>query len=264
MIRRELVNRVQPWLLSAVALIFCSGNARADLDIMSWSLGTGVQDFSPGGGQDTRRFNTVANPFQDSHTATLGPGTATTSYDFSWSADNGFFRFDASHVTPDLGSSFYASISTGSINFTSPIPLRAHFTGAYNYSLPIPAADATMEFRVTDLQTNVNYINRVGGADTFTQPPPLTGSFAWDQTAIIPAGRDCLIIYIMRIFTTQDSGALATGSGYFQLTFEPIPEPTTLTLSSVAIALCLRRSRCRSNRTRQVRASSAGHHSVSA
>lgn len=229
-------------LLASSLLISRPTLAHAELVISNWYLATFVQNLSPPSQQESQDFSVVTNPFMDAHTATLGPGIATTSYDFSWAGDYASFRLDASHVTPDLGNWFYASISQGSINFTASVPLRARFTGAYSYSLPIAAADVGADFRVSDLQTNANYIHRFGLADTLLTPPPMNGAFAWDQTALIPAGRDCQISYTMRIFTTLNSGALATGSGYFQLTLEPVPEPAATTLFALAAA-CLPRRR---------------------
>jgi len=216
--------------------------ARADLIVSDWYLATGVQNLAPPSQQDSQSFSVVSNPFLDSHSAQLGPGTATTSYDFSWSGDNASFRIDAAHVPPDLGNYLYVSASQGSIQFRTSAPLLAHFTGAYIYSLPFPAADVVTSFLLKDIQTNARFINQSGFDDTILHAPPRTGTFTWDRTAVIPAGTDCLVLYGMEINARRNTGQLATGSGFFQLTLEPVPEPAALPLLIAGVPL-MRRTR---------------------
>jgi len=250
-----------------IALIAClawHGRAGAQVAVSSWNLTTGVQDLSAsGGGQDAAFFETVQNPFVNSHSATLGGGTATTSYDISWFGDNASFRIGAAHVDPDLGGVRYVCESSGSIRFSLTNTVRARITGTFQYNLPAPGTDLFYGLTIFDLQTLHVVLSDSRQADTFTSPSQ-SGTFSLDQSAILPAGHSFFVQYVVRTDASGNSGLLATGDGYLHLTLEPVPEPATLMLSSVAIALCIRRSRCRTTKTMHVRTSSAGRHSARA
>ncbi len=230
-------------LISAVTLSVVSSNARAQIVVTEWSLATAVQDAGGDPIQDATAFSIVTNPFVDSHSAHLGLGTAMTSYSHSWSANHASFHFDMAHVTPDLHNSLSASFSTGSIVLTTSEPLRAHLTGSYSYYLPVGGMDISSGLQITGgpgppFYTFLDVSHR---EDTFVSPAPLSGIFTSDQTALIPAGTYA-INYITRLNAFGNSGAIATGSGFFQLTLEPVPEPATLSfLSIIALSISCRR-----------------------
>jgi hypothetical protein len=216
--------------------------AKADIAVSQWFLETGLQDFSGGGQQQFAFFETVQNPFIASHSAQLGPGTASTKYGFAWGVDTGSFRVDAAHVTPDLGSTTYASLSTGSIDFTTTAPLVMHLTGRYDYSLPVARIDVAMGFVVFDVRFPVNFLSDVHRDDTFLNPPH-SGTFTTDLTGIIPADCQCSLRYNMRIEAFGNTGALSTGSGFYQWTLAPVPKPATLALLLAGAPFAVRRRR---------------------
>ncbi len=224
--------------------------ANGQIVVTDWFLTTGVQNLAPGGGQQGAFFETVQNPFHDSHSATFGPGTAMTTYDFAWSGDNASFHIDASHVTPDLGSFFYRSGSTGNILFTTTTPLVAHLTGSYTYSMPFGGADVITSWRIWDNDAQIERFVDVHQADTIVSPPPANGTFVSDRTALIPANCNCLLQYTIELRAGGNSGALETGSGSFTLTFQPVPEPATLLIITVGLSLARRNPRRMTGRQR--------------
>jgi len=231
-------------ICAAFCLVACS-SAYGQIVVTDWFLTTGIQNLAPGGGQQGAFFETVQNPFHDSHSATFGPGTATTAYDFAWSDDSGSFQIVGSHVTPDLGGSLYRSVSTGSIFFVTTTPLIAHLTGSYSYFMPVGGMDIGVTYSISNPAFTTNYIQIAGQADTLVSPAPAGGTFQWDRTGLIPANQPCILRYDIQVRASGNSGALANGSGSFNLTFQPIPEPATLVIFTVGVTL-VRRNPCRS------------------
>jgi len=224
-----------------LGIVRAGSTVDAQIIVTDWSLLTAVQYVSGGGGQDTNQFITVLNPFSGAHSASLGPGTATTSYNISWSGDNAYFQIDASHVTPDLGGVFYVSESIGNILFTTTTPLIAHLTGSYSYSLPFGGADVITNWRIRDRDALIDRLSDVHQADTIVSPPPANGTFVSDTTALIPANCNCLLQYGIELRAGGNSGELETGAGSFTLTFQPVPEPAMLWLVATAVVWTRRR-----------------------
>lgn len=227
--------------LSAAAIAFGQRDAVGQLNVESWSLSTAVQDLSSGGGQDTRRFNTVLNPFQDSHSAQLGPGTATTAYDFAWSADNANFRIDVSHADPDLGNTRYVTTSSGSIYFTPAVATRVTLNGLLDYQLPVYGIDLRYSVSIYDAQTFQSFFSFTRLVDTFSQPAPATGRIVAERVGTLPVGRNYLMQYVIYLNAFGNTGAIATADGYMNLNFTPVPEPAALALVALAAACFPRR-----------------------
>jgi hypothetical protein len=222
--------------LIAIGLARC---ASAQLVVASWGLATGVQDLSFSGGQDVADFTTVQNPFQATHTATYGPGTATTAYDFTWSGDSGSFDFTMTHAAPDLHSAAYRAISQASIFFSTTEPLIARLVGSYDYSLPVGGMDIVSTFTVYGGPGHT--LQDSHQDDTWIFPAPRSGSFSVDRSILIPPGSDYGFGYTVRLTASGNTGALATGGGYFHLTFDPVPEPGAMGLLSFALLGVARR-----------------------
>jgi len=250
------------FMIALIACLAWNGRASAQLTVTDWDLATGVQDLSIPT-QDVDFTFTVANPLLLTQSAQLASGgTAATDYDFAWAGDDASFRVDMSHLTPDLGNDFYSSLSTGDIYFTTGVPLIARLTGSYTYFLPVARMQAAIGVNVRDIEQNQRLIFAEGIADTILSPAPQGGTFTWDKLALIPANRLYSISFDFQLRARRNTGEFATGSGSFTLTFEPVPEPATLMLSSVGTALYIRRSRRRPTRTTPNQASSTARHSV--
>lgn len=231
-----------------VGLWLCtSTTVCAHISVESWNLATAVQDFTQEIPQQVSRFETVSNPFANSHSATLGPGTATTSYDLSWSAHHATFRFDVAHVVPDLHNDIYNSLSTGSILFTTTEPMIAHLVGAYTYSLPVSGMTVVTSFSIFDWPITRAFMTDGHVDDTILSPAPLTGSFSSDRTALLPAAGSYGISYTVRLTATHNTGALGTGDGFFQLNLDPVPEPATSTVLAIGIVGARFSTRVRKN-----------------
>jgi len=218
--------------------------AYAGIIVSDWSLVTAVQNLDPNSNppQDVSTFDTVENPFLNSHSAVLGQGTATTAYDFSWSGDNASFRINASHVVPDLGSAYYKGLSVGTMNFSVTADVLAHLTGTYGYSLPVPGMDTIFGLSITDLQPPHQTLSDSRSAATFIIPSD-SGTFVLDASMVLQAGHNYLLQYTSYIAATGNSGALASGDGFLDVTFQPVPEPATLWLAATAAILVRLRRR---------------------
>jgi len=234
-------------IIALIAFLAWNGQASAQLSVTSWNLVTAVQDFTQEIPQDYERSETVTNPFQASQSAMMSTGgTAATEYDFSWVGDNASFHVDMSHLTPDLGNDFYRSLSSGDIYFTTGVPLIAHLTGSYTYFLPAPGMRVGVAMRMKDVREASDFFDEPRLADTILSPAPQSGTFTWDRTVLIPANSQCNILYDFQLNARRNSGALATGSGSFTLTFDPVPEPATLATLILALAAAFRpRRRCK-------------------
>lgn len=227
--------------LFGAVIVLLPVQAWAEVVVHDWSLTTAVQDLSIPT-QDTDFSTTVQNPLQLAQLASLySGGTATTVYDFSWAGDTASFNVTASQVVPDLGSALYRSFSMGSMNFSVSDDVRAHFTGQYSYSLPVPGMETIFGLSITDYQPPHTILGDSGQDATITTPSA-SGTFALDRTWVLQAGHTYFLQYTIYISASGNSGALATGNGFLQLRLEPIPEPATIALIGLtAILRCRRR-----------------------
>lgn len=229
--------RIRYLIASAVvmALAECAA-ASAQISITYSSFSTSVQDLSMFPGQDVVTFQGVQNPFHDSHTAQLGPGTATTAYDFSWSGDNANFRIDVSHADPDLGNTRYVTTSSGNSYFAPTVATRVALIGMLDYYLPVYGIDLRYSASIYDAQTFQSFFSFTRLVNTFSQPAPATGQILADKVGTLPVGRNYRIDYVIYLDTFGNTGAMATANGYMNLNFSPVPEPATLATLTLALA----------------------------
>jgi len=229
--------------VAAIVAGMVPSTANAGLIVFSWDLLTYV-DHGVSGEDDYETSTVVQNPYQASHSASVGSTTAQTEYDISWLLDFASFDIQAAHQAEDVGgASTIRALSSGHVIFTPDSDIAFSVEAAYSYDLPAWGMTASVQVLIADPETHTNYFAEADSEDTFIGGPK-QGAFAITGQGFIPAGRESLLLYTMQVRTYGSSGALATGSGH--LTFTITPEPTTASLLALGgLTLVRRRRRCR-------------------
>jgi hypothetical protein len=244
---KTLFQAIWFYSLGLMAVVHCPFAARGSLIVSQWQLSTGVQDSSGISViQDGAGSAVVENPFQASFDAAVGPNTATTSYDFSWSGDTGSFDV----TTTQRAETFRVRTISSGLMFISPTTdLRMTIDASLDYASP-PGDLANVFFRMTVFEEGtpsvpVFFENLDGGNLTLE---PAVGTLAFSGDVVLPAGA----IYSIQFTARNDNGAdnnptgPITSSGFIHFAFQPVPEPATAWLITLgAIAVRRRRRRCR-------------------
>jgi hypothetical protein len=220
--------------------------ASASLIVSEWRLASGVQDLSNDiTVNDFSNFAIVQNPFSALAENAIGPNTATTSYDFSWSGDTG--SFDVT-VAENVETRRVRSISSGIIFISPTADLRMTVDASLDFSsVPGDLAFIGFSMRVWDPITLDVFFNEnlIGGNLTLE---PAVGTLAFSGDVVLPAGATYRIDFRAQSDTLDEdnpSGPV-TSSGFFHFAFQPVPEPATAWLITLgAIAVRRRRRRCR-------------------
>ena len=220
--------------------------ARGSLVVSEWRLVTRVQDLSGiSVVQDSAGFGVVENPFQAVGNAAVGPNTATTAYDFSWTGDSGSFDIA---TTQRVETFRVRTISSGFIFIAPTADLRMTIDASLDFaSVPGDLADVRFSMFVFDEGNPfvpVFFESLRGGNLTLE---PAVGTLAFSGDVILPAGAT----YSISFRASNDNGADTnnptgpiTSSGFFHFAFQPIPEPATAHLIAFG-ALTLRQPRRR-------------------
>jgi len=193
---------------------------------------------------DFVRFTEVQSPFQAVANTAVGPNTATTSYDFSWSGDSGSFDIN---TTQRVETFRVLTQSSGFILISPTNDLRRTINASLDYaSVPGDLADIFFRMTVVD-QNNLDvplfFENLQGGNLTLG---PAVGTLAFSGDVILPAGATYKIDFIARNDNGADNSPTGpiTSSAFFHFAFQPVPEPATLWLIAFG-AIGIRRPRRR-------------------
>ena len=203
--------------------------AAASLNVSEWRLASGVDDASGNiPNLDFSNFGTVQNPFSALAVNSIGPNTATTSYDFSWSGDSGSFDI----TTTQRVETFRVFTISSGFFMISPTtnPLRMTYSASLDYA-SVPGDLADVRFRMfafdqSNTTTPVFFESLRGGNLTLE---PAVGTLAFSGDVILPAGAT----YKIDFAASNDNGAdnnptgPITSSGFFHFAFQPTPEPAT-------------------------------------
>jgi hypothetical protein len=231
------------------ALILClPSQVVASLVVSSWSLLTFTEDSSVDLPlSDSVRFTEVQSPFQAVGNAAVGPNTATTSYDFSWSGDTGSFDI----TTAQRAETFRVfTISSGFIFISPTTDLRMTIDASLDYASP-PGDLANVRFRMLvrdgiDQTVPFFFFESLLGGNLSLEPA--AGTLAFSGDVILPAGTT----YLISFAASNDNGAdnnptgPITSSGFIHFAFQPVPEPATAWLITLgAIAVRRARRKCR-------------------
>jgi hypothetical protein len=209
-------------------------DARADLLISDWLLQTGV--LAPSS-RDFSEFITVENPFVRSHVATLGASISSVDYEFGWSGNRAAFLIDIDQRASEQPGGFVLSDAFGLINFTTTTEITMSLSAAYTFDLPGYLMKAVQSVEVYNRQTEEDYVQILNIAGPTTSGP-IAGTFQEAQQAVIPAYCNCTFRYDIYVITEVDAGATGMGSGYLNVTMQPVPEPAAfLTLALGALLL---------------------------
>ncbi len=91
-----------------------------------------------------------------------------------------------------------------------------------------------------DVEAQTLYFSESQWEDTFLGGPK-AGTFTIAGEGFIPAGREILFGYTMKVDTRGSTGLFATGDGHIEFTITP--EPTTASLLALGAFLLSRRRR---------------------
>ncbi len=231
-------------LVCVVALIVARpSSVVVAVEVTSWDLRTGVQDFS---GQtsvsDLRRINVVSNPPITTSVASVGLNSATTDYDYSWLLDMAFGDFNTSFVHA-IRSVKIRTVSTGQIFIIPGEDIRVTVNGSLNY-WHTPGDEGAINYFATvrDMSTNADVFNehRQGGNLYLL---PSSGTLTIQAEAELSAGIPYRLRYGLQTDNTGDlpPTGIADASGFVNFHIEPlIPEPATLALLLPAMLLIRR------------------------
>ena len=231
--------------VAALVLVAAAPLAHADFIIPQWRVGVTVHDSSSGQSASST-FATVQNPFQDSHSVSVGISTAESAYDFAWSADFGSFLIEGAHEAEDVDDLTLFSQSSGFIWVAPSIDLSLEIAAAYSYYLPPGMMLARLEIAAFDVDTSENLFYAREQDNSF-DGYPVSGTFTIDGNATLPAGHTIVLHYemIIQSFSGQ-TGLLGTGTGSVSFTLQPVPEPSALALLAPLVLIVPRRRHRRS------------------
>ncbi len=240
-----LPNRYQQFL-SALTLTFLAGGPRASAErftIEDWILSTRVDNAFAGMSDNETSFR-PQNPFNESHSVTIGMSFATTTYDFAWDELFGDFLIQGSHEAEDVPESTLFARSSGSIWISTSEDLEIAIDADYSFNAPAPGFYARLKIDLIDLSDNsVAFFDLEDGGPWALGPPVDTLSI--DGNVIAPAGSTYLLGYEMSLHSfASGTDVIATGSGTAHLTLQAIPESSTMSmLALVGLLACARRRR---------------------
>jgi len=234
-------------MLALILVVSMPSRGDASLVVSSWSLLTFTEDASSQFPlDDFVRFTDVQSPFQAVANTAVGPNTATTAYNFSWSGDSGSFDI----ATTQRVETFRVRTISSGFMFVSPTAdVRMTYSASLDYA-SVPGDLADIRFRMFAFdQSNLTvpvFFESLDGGNLTLQPA--VGTLAFSGDVILPAGAT----YKIDFAASNDNGAdnnptgPITSSGFFHFNFQPIPEPATAWLIACgAIALRRPRRRCR-------------------
>jgi len=188
--------------------------------IDDWLLNTGL---GLPQGPEYCFFNTVQNPFQDSHGVVVANSTANTAYDFSWMINSAGFNIESSHEVEGLESGSVFAASSGNIWITPTEDLVLSMDAAYSYQFSAIAQIATLSVAVC-------YAGQPGCIFVETERAvgfpgePSAGTLEIHDEILLPANETWVLSYSQSVHTaTSNAGLIVTGSGYVTLTITPEP-----------------------------------------
>jgi len=227
-------------LLAVVALVVVSPRAdAAELTIQDWLIAAQVHT-SPFGSTDTADSGQPESPFQQTLVATVPPSSASATHDIEYAQSFGRFLIESSQSA--LGGPFGTSARTqasGTIWFTADAPIAFAMEAAFTYNLPPVSMLAHLSFRVQDvgLPGNPVILGALDIEHTFVGEPA-SGTLAFDESAVLPAGHSYMVTYLMRISTEGGPfNAFGTANGHVNFTLDLLPEPATAILLLCALPL---------------------------
>ncbi|MFH1417844.1 MAG: hypothetical protein ABII12_06105, partial [Planctomycetota bacterium] len=185
----------------AGSILLTAPSARADnITVDEWSVSVSVYAGFPD--LAGAAFSTVVNPFVDQHSVTLPSSTQTSAsaqYDFAWGEQFGQFMIQAAHQAEDAGAgSLIRASSPGHIFFTSNTDIAFSVEADYTYDLPAYGMTAYVWILFADFETHEHYFAAEEWEDTFLGGPK-QGTFTMGGEAFIPAGREILFGYRMKV-----------------------------------------------------------------
>lgn len=227
-----------PTILTTAAILasVVSSRAKADLVVESWRLASVIHDFAPGAPdvQEFVTFETVENPFQDSHSVTLGSSNTSSAYDISWLVHEAQFNITTSQYLRELDGDTSAS---GRIYLTPSVDSLVTFSGNWQYAWPSAALGNThVSVQLGDLDEEISVLSVTGSGGNVGVGPPF-GSFTLSDSGFLLANHNYLLFYTAQVrhIDPTPPGTFGEASGDFHFTITPIPEPAAALLLALPI-----------------------------
>ncbi len=192
--------------------------------------------------QSSRTFIRNENPFQNSHTATLGNSSCSAAYDFSWTGDEASFGVTVNHHLEQLQGE---TISSGRIFIRPAVDSVISISAAWQYAWPGQALGSThLSARVGDSENGDLMAEVIAHGGNVGLGPP-HGTFDLTDDGILQAGRLYGLFYTVRVLHIDPTppGTYGTGAGHLNFTITPVPEPAALAMWVLPILLIRHRGR---------------------
>jgi hypothetical protein len=234
-----------PTILTTAAILASTATARvkADLIVNDWIFGTGISDYA-NSLYPSEFSSVVQNPFNSTHSVTLGLSSATASYDFAWLLDDAHFDITTSHHLAQLDGQTGTS---GRIYLTPSVDSLVTFSGNWQYAWPSAALGNThVSVQLGDLDEEISVLSVTGSGGNVGVGPPF-GSFTLSDSGFLLANHNYLLFYTAQVrhFDPTPPGTFGEASGEFHFTITPIPEPAAALLLALPF-LAIRSRRLRS------------------
>ena len=236
-------------IIYIISLAFSTA-ATASLIPDFWTFQSSIQYLDPSipVTQVVEAIDLVQNPLIASHSAILGPSTATGAYNINITQTLAEYWMTISHSCVQVNNSRTRCIEFGRITLTPSVDTLLSADMTYAYFMPTDPMDVVSSVSVVLLNPGQALLGE-GRHDYTDILGPHGGMQEIHTSVVLPAGRTARIQYFQEISYSSGSanGLTGTGDGTIHLTMTELPEPGSLALLSLAGLPLFRRRPCRSS-----------------
>jgi MYXO-CTERM domain-containing protein len=201
-----------------------------------------------GGGGDSQstffEFPPSPNHIAFSQTATIPPSYSTGTYDVQWSGDNAYFQISIDHHLQGFRGGL---LSNGTIIFRPAVDSFVTLNGTWTYNhYPAMLGSTVFGMRVVQPGAPNPWSDQKPGGTDYLLPP--SGTLTLSGSATLQAGVRYSVGYNISTDNFSNPGAPPAiaawlGTGFIDITVQPVPEPAALALLAAAMPFLIRRRR---------------------